>query len=103
MLPERILWFFDPKFAGHTQMEPQPQFAMFPESENHLLSASFGIEKPLPAQSTYQLLRIDTAKDARLPVAQSHFQNLGSLSHLPKTTAVFYFSQLRHLKQFLPS
>jgi hypothetical protein len=93
---ERVLWLFNPEFAGHAQMQSQPILAPIAESKYHLLAQPFRIEQPLAGQRSNEFLWIYAPKEARLSVAKNYFQDYCASSHRPKATAALDFSQLRH-------
>src|SRR5258708_20958396 len=93
---ERVLWLFNPEFAGHAQMQSQPMLAPIAESKYHLLAQRFRIQQPLAGQGSNEFLWIYAPKDARRSVAQNHFQDFLTSSDLPTAAAALAFSQLRH-------
>jgi hypothetical protein len=96
ILPVLVFRSFHPKLAGHTQMESQPNFTAFSESEYHLLAQSLRVEKLLSGYGPDKPLRIHASKDTRFSVAQSDFQNFCTFSHLPETPAPLDFGQFGH-------
>jgi hypothetical protein len=74
---------FNPKVAGHTQMQSQPKLTAIAESKDHLLAQRFRIGQPLPGQASNQFLWIYAAKDARLSIAQNDFQDFRTSADLP--------------------